>query len=253
MTAKKKQRLKATTRRSVLGTKPATAGANALRKARLETLADVSKVLSHEISNLVGGLRTCVQVIRRNPNLTPDDLELLDIVQSGSERLHEINSQLTFLKSPSPLNFEVFNLHRLIDDILMSLRHDGRCRAAIVLTHNSGPTALHVTADREKLRQALWNLCLNAVQAMGNEGRLEIETQRAAHSVRIFVRDTGPGIPTRLRSQIFAPLYTTKSRGAGLGLTIVQRILEQHGGHITVKSKPGTGTCLTVVLPMKQK
>ena len=103
-------------------------------------------------------------------------------------------------------------------------------------------------ADRDQLRQVFWNLLLNAVQAMREGGTLAIETQRAPESVEVTVRDTGPGIPANILPRLFEPFVTSKSGGTGLGLAIVRRIIEDHGGRITVSAQDGEGTCFMLSL-----
>jgi len=127
------------------------------------------------------------------------------------------------------------------------------------------PPALRVIADDRQLRQLLWNLFLNAVQAMPDGGRLEIRAQRAAAQgaalerrngnaegppwVEIRVADTGTGIAEDVLERIFDPFFTTKKEGSGLGLATVHRIVEGNGGHVKVESAVGRGTRFCVLLP----
>jgi two-component system sensor histidine kinase PilS (NtrC family) len=128
---------------------------------------------------------------------------------------------------------------------------------------------LRVLADDRQLRQLLWNLFLNAVQAMPDGGRLEIRAQRAAaqaasggrrngnaegpHWVEIQVADTGTGIPEDVLERIFDPFFTTKKEGSGLGLATVHRIVEGNGGHVRVESAVGRGTRFCVLLPAAER
>ena len=88
---------------------------------------------------------------------------------------------------------------------------------------------------------------------MGDQGQLWVETRRVGREIEILVQDTGPGIPAAVLPNIFEPLYSTKSRGIGLGLAIVRCIVEEHGGQITVHSEHGMRTCFTVLLPAEPK
>lgn len=218
---------------------------------RLATIGEIAAVLSHESRNLLGALKTSVQILRRNPHLTGDDQELLDIVESGSNRLGEVVTDFSTFRRAAPLRLADFNLHDLIEQTLASLQRDERLSSSIVIEKRFDPVIQHINGDHDQLRHALWHLSLNGAQAMTGVGTLTIETQSAPGEIIIRVRDTGPGIPARIRPRIFEPLFTTKTRGAGLGLTIVRQVIERHGGWVDVVSKDGSGTNVTIGLPFR--
>ena len=223
------------------------------RNTRLETIGDVAAVLSHESRNLLGALATCVQVLRRNPHISRDDAELLDIVQSGANRLNEIVGQFSVFRGGNPPQMRNVNLHELIDATLASLQRDERCSSSIVVQRRFDTSLSNIAGDGDQLHLAIWHLFLNAVQAMGERGQLQVQTDNIGPQVEISVRDTGPGISKNVIAKMFDPLYTTKTRGAGLGLTIVRRVVEAHGGAIAVHSAPGKGASFTVWLPLGAK
>lgn len=225
------------------------AGGEPLRQARIAAIADVAAVLGHESQNLLGALDTCVQLLRKNPNLAPDDAALLDIVQSGARRLGEIVAEFSGLRHAKSLRRAPIDLHELIESAASTLRADERCAPSITVSRRFAPSIDSLSADREQLGLAIWHLLLNAAQAMGDRGALEIATRRRRRAVEIEIRDSGPGIPPAAMNKIFAPLYTTKPRGVGLGLTIARAIVEAHGGRIAARSGRGAGATFTVVLP----
>ena len=229
------------------------AQAEQLRKVQIDTIGAVATVLSHEAHNLLGALTTCVQVLRRNPHLTREDAELLDIIQTGSQRLNEIVSQFSAFEHPKSPNFEEVELHELIEETIVVLQRDERCSSSIVIRRQFDSSLYNIKADRDQLGQVFWNLFLNAVQAMGDQGQLWVETRRVGREIEILVQDTGPGIPAAALPNIFEPLYSTKSDGIGLGLAIVRRTVEELGGHITVHSEHGTGTRFMMLLPVEPK
>jgi len=224
-----------------------------IQKTRIDTVGAIASAFGHEARNLLGALKTCVQVLRRNPHITPEDSELLDIIQTGSQRLNEFLSQLTTFGHNHPPRFEEVDLHELIEEVLNLLQSDDRCSRSIVIRRNFDPSIHAIQVDRYRLGQLFWNLFLNAIQAMGEQGELHVETLREGAEVEIFVRDTGPGIPETILPNIFEPFYSTKPKGIGLGLAIVRRIVEEHGGQIAAHDEKETGTCFTVRLPVEPK
>jgi two-component system NtrC family sensor kinase len=123
-------------------------------------------------------------------------------------------------------------------------------RSALAVEH--APGAPPVAGDRTALEQVLVNLLLNAVDAAGPDGSITVATgPDAAGGVRLVVRDSGPGVPPDLAARIFEPFVTTKDpgRGTGLGLAVVQRIVEDHGGTVSVGPAPEGGAAFSVLLP----
>jgi signal transduction histidine kinase len=110
---------------------------------------------------------------------------------------------------------------------------------------------LTMTADRELLRATLFNLLLNAAQAMGGKGRVTVSVTRRDDHCVIQIRDTGPGVAPEIRDQVFEPFFTTKARGGGLGLPIARRTTELHGGSLSMECPPEGGTIMTVTLPLR--
>jgi signal transduction histidine kinase len=110
---------------------------------------------------------------------------------------------------------------------------------------------LTIKTDSDYLRRILTNLVINAVQAMPHEGSLVVQVKRSEHSMAVFtIEDTGVGIPDDVKGKLFTPLFTTKSKGQGLGLAVVKRLVEGLNGSIRVESKEGVGTKFSVELPL---
>ena len=229
------------------------AQADLVRKTRMATMGEIAAAVSHETRNFLGALSTCVQILRTNPHITGPDAELLDIIQSGSQWFNEVVSEVSALGCSSPPHFQEVDLHELINETLALLQRGDQCPSSIVIRRQFDPAVQKVQADRDQLRQVFRHLFLNAVQAMGEQGELQVETDRLDNQVKIFVRDTGPGIPTTLLPNIFEPFYSTKSGRIGLGLALVRRIVEEHGGQITVNTEQEMGTCFVVALPLESK
>ena len=224
-----------------------------VRQTRLAAIGQIAAAVAHEIRNPLSALSTCVQLLRRDLPAGSDDAELIQIIQTESRRLNEIVSDFLTFGRPRPPRWEAVALADVIQEAIALLQHDPRCSSAIAFDLMFDPTLPTVPADRDQLHQVFWNLCLNAVQAMGPEGKLRVDTRQADGRAVIRIEDTGPGIPAAARSRIFDPFYTTKAGGVGLGLAIVRRIVEDHGGDIAVESSQERGTCFTLTVALEQK
>jgi two-component system sensor histidine kinase HydH len=111
------------------------------------------------------------------------------------------------------------------------------------------PPALTWAVDRQQFRQTAWNLCLNAVQAMPDGGELRVSMTTVGGRLLVRVTDSGEGIAAADVGHIFEPFFSTKPAGSGLGLALVHRIVQDHGGDIDVESRPGVGTTFSITLP----
>jgi two-component system sensor histidine kinase PilS (NtrC family) len=195
----------------------------------------------------------------------------MEIVLSETDRLNTLITDFLQYSRPTPPAAKEVSVRMLLDDVAELITNAGAEGLAIEI---DAATAVRVEADPDQLRQAVWNLCINAIQAMPSGGRLRLRaavaptdaSQDAAASnrngrrgegagveysggwVEIAVEDTGPGIPADIRDRIFEPFFTTKVDGTGLGLATVHRIVESHRGALTVDSKEGVGTTVRVLL-----
>ncbi|MES1204909.1 MAG: ATP-binding protein [Pseudomonadota bacterium] len=231
---------------------------------RLAALGQMAAGLAHEIRNPLGAIKGAAQFLQ--PTATgqggaPDPAgtkEFLNIIVEEVNRLNKIVSQ--FLDYARPYRGEQRQLE--VNDVirktvqLLTKESAGR---GIEVVPSLGDGLPPVRADAEQLLQVFLNLALNAVQAMPDGGRLFVSssirraTRRgaAAAFLEVRFRDTGVGIPPGDLRNMFIPFFTTKEKGTGLGLPISQRIIENHGGTIEVRSQTGTGATFTVLLPVE--
>jgi two-component system sensor histidine kinase HydH len=128
-----------------------------------------------------------------------------------------------------------------------------RAEEAGVLLEVSGDAKLVLDADARKVRQALLNLVVNAIQASPREGTVKVSVAGECAGARITVHDDGVGMTPEVLDRIRKPYFTTKEGGTGLGVAVARGIVEQHGGHMDIKSASGKGTTVTITLPMKAK
>jgi signal transduction histidine kinase len=225
------------------------ARSNEKQENHVATLNRLVEVLSHETRNILSSFATCLALLRRSAQLDNEDRELVDILQSGARRLNEIAEQFAAFGPRPPLRFEPLDVSAVIHDALERLRRDERCSAALEFRVQCDPAVGAIAGDRHFLGKVFWNLFLNAAQAMGDHGSLTVRTKRLNGAVEIRVSDSGPGIARPIRGKIFHPLFTTKTRAAGLGLAIARRIVEEHNGELRLERKNRTGGRFTLILP----
>ena len=167
-------------------------------------------------------------------------------------RLDYIVTQFLGAIRPAPLQLKLHSLNEVVEKTLELLRPEIENRAITVktrLARNLTPTPV----DAAQLQQVLVNLVKNAVQAMTTGGTLTLQTGETSEDVWVSVTDTGGGIPQEQINRIFEPFYTTKKKGTGLGLMIVQRIVRAHNGRIELDSHVGRGTTFRIWLPLHER
>ena len=227
---------------------------------RLAALGQMAAGLAHEIRNPLGSIKGAAQYLRPVEGQTADagTREFLDIIVEEVDRLNKIVSQFLDYARPyrgdqSPL--DVNDVVRKTINLFEKERTGSRVEIGMNLLDGLPP----VRADAQQLRQVFLNLTINAFDAMAQGGRLQISTSlrrstrrgATAAFLEVRFRDDGVGIPPADLRNLFIPFFTTKEKGTGLGLPISQRIIENHGGTIEVRSQPGSGSTFTVLLPVE--
>ena len=216
-------------------------------QAELARLGQMAAVIAHEVRNPLAGIRGALEVIgRRLPAGSGDRSVLADVV-GRLEALNRFVNDLLLFSRPERAVTGPQSIRSLLDRLAGLLRNDPEFAA--VTLEVEGPDAV-VNVDGALMERALLNLVVNAAQAMKGQGTVRIRTQVENGECRIAVSDAGPGIPTEVLDRIFEPFFTTKHRGTGLGLPIVKRTVEQHGGRLHADSPPGAGATMVVVLPL---
>jgi signal transduction histidine kinase len=213
----------------------------------LTRLGQMAAVVAHEVKNPLTGIRAALEILRSRRPAGDPDVPIMREIISRIDALSELIRDLLLFASPRPLRMTAIELLPLLRDIASTLKHDPNFAQVDVVVN--GPDVVTL-ADREVLRAALFNLYLNAVQAMGGKGSLEIAVESRQRDVHIAVRDSGPGVPAELREKVFEPFFTTKSRGGGLGLPMTARSIALHGGSLELECPPEGGTVMHVHLPL---
>ncbi len=223
------------------------------RARRNETLAEVGALaagIAHELRNGLKPIAGSVEFLQRELHLTGENAELMDLIAKESGRLNKFVSDLLTYSRERDLALEPVDLGEHLRDVMNLLAHDPRRAEAVQLSFEGGDGAAHVNADREQLRQVWLNLAVNAMEAIPTRGSLTVRWCALENGqVAVEFLDDGPGIAAADLSRVGEPFFTTKRGGTGLGLAIAQRIVERHGGVLTLESEAGHGTTVRVQLP----
>ncbi len=213
--------------------------------------------LAHEIKNPLGGIRGAAQLLQRE--LFDEELrEYTQIIMDESDRLQSLVDRM--LGPNKPLAMEPTNIHKVLERVRQLVQVE--VPAGIVIERDYDPSIPLVMGDGDLLIQAILNIVRNAAQALGREGLIMIRTRvhrqvtighkRNRMAVKIDIEDSGPGIPPELMGQIFYPMVTGRAEGTGLGLSVAQSLINQHGGLIECTSEAGA-TVFSVFLPLEME
>lgn len=217
------------------------------RADRLATLGRLAANIAHEIRNPLASLTGAIEALTGDVGAHDDRDRLTQIVARESARLNQMIGSFLEYARPAPLAAETVDISELIDDVLVLLEHR-ELPPGLKITRDVAP-ALAWAVDPQRLRQVLWNLCLNALDAMPDGGELTVRATTGGTRLRISVTDTGEGIAATDFSHLFEPFFSTKPGGSGLGLAVVHRFVRDHGGDVDVRSAPGLGTTFVLTLP----
>ena len=214
---------------------------------RLATLGRMSANIAHEIRNPLASLTGAIEVLANNATAGDVRQRLAQIILKESGRLNDILRDFLEYARPAPLSRARTNVVETIDEVLVLLDH--RAEPGTLKFVREFPPSLDWVVDSQQFRQAVWNLCLNAVQAMPDGGELRVAATVVRGALEVRVADTGEGIAGENLSQIFEPFFSTKSDGSGLGLALVHRVMQDHGGEVHVESAMGAGSMFTLRFP----
>jgi two-component system nitrogen regulation sensor histidine kinase NtrY len=224
-----------------------------IRAQKVAAWREVARRLAHEIKNPLTPIQLSAERLRRklgdiSPPLQELVQECTSTIIGEVESLKGLVDEFSqFARMPAPRAVPT-ELHAFLNDTLAL--YDGLF-AAVVFQKHYDASVTQVRLDPEQIKRVMINLIDNAIEAMGRQGTIVLETARDVSNslVRIVVADTGPGIPPAERDKLFLPYYSTKGRGSGLGLAIVRRIVAEHGGSIDVTDNLPTGTRFIIELP----
>lgn len=224
---------------------------------RMQAIRVLAASLAHEIGNPINALGIHLQLLDRELNGLPaEDRErigdLVSVARDEVSRLDLIISKFLRALRPSAPDLVSCDMLEVVQDALRVMKSDiGEHRIAVSVVNDSKLPAVMV--DPQQMKQVFFNIVKNAMQAMHDGGKLEIRLSADDRDLSIAFKDTGTGIADDDFHRLFEPFHTGKATGHGLGLTIVQRIVQDHGGRLEVSSKQGEGTCFRIVIPIADR
>jgi two-component system, sporulation sensor kinase E len=256
----------------------------AIESERLQALTLLAASVAHEIGNPLNALHIHLQLmerevrklrhvqrgapvkVRRGKTIVAEEEQCRDeageiatklenylsVAKGEITRLDYIVTQFLQAIRPTPPRLVQSNLNDVVRETMELLRPELENRGLHVVEKPAGGLPL-AKMDSGQIKQALVNIIKNAMQAMNRGGELTVQTGATPDNIWVSVTDTGCGIPEEQLSRIFAPFFTTKKKGSGLGLMIVQRIIREHGGRIDLESVPNRGTTFRVWLPLHER
>jgi signal transduction histidine kinase len=221
---------------------------------RLAFVGELSAGIAHELNEPLGSILGFAQLIKKTGDL--NDQQNIDIerIVKASLYTREIIKKLMIFSRQMPRQISSVNMNEIIDNILYFIDVRFQSRGTRIVKHLD-PNLKNIQADEVQMSQVLVNLITNAIQAMPEGGEVTIVTKNKDKHVSMIVKDTGIGMTKQVKDKIFEPFFTTKAvgQGTGLGLSVVQGIIDSHKGKISVTSHPGKGSKFEIILPRTQK
>ncbi|GMV21407.1 MAG: hypothetical protein AMXMBFR57_13560 [Acidimicrobiia bacterium] len=220
----------------------------ALREqASLAQLGKLAAVVAHEVRNPLAAIRGALQVIGRRMDGASTEHAVVQDVIARVDALNDIVSDLLLFARPRPPVLIAVPVRDVLTGVASLLANDS-AMAGVKVAIDVTDTAIN--ADVDQLQQALLNLLINGGQAMQGSGTIRISSTLTDTHCALAIEDEGPGLPQDVRDHLFEPFFTTKHRGTGLGLATAKRIIEAHGGTLTLESPAGGGTIAHIRVPV---
>ena len=224
-----------------------------IKKERLAAIGQMSSVVGHEIRNPLAVINNSIYFIKTKtnaqPNPEPKVLKHISIIESEIRQANGIIDEILGFARTRDLNPKVMSLNNYLEDLTMSFPVPPH----VEMVKSFAPENPYVNMDPDEMAQAVRNLIKNGIEVMPESGKIYVRSEMVdAATVRIDVEDTGCGMPKETAEKIFAPFFTTKARGTGLGLAVVKKVADRHKGRVEVSSVVGKGTCFMIYLPVTQ-
>ena len=222
-------------------------------KERLVSLGKLASGMAHEIRNPLNAISLSVQRLKRE--FLPEEekkaeyLSFLDIIRSELVRVDRIVEEF-LLSTRAHAPFMNENLYTILDEVLIIVGEKAASREITIA--NKVDKQVIIESQKDRLKQAFYNIILNGIEAIDQKGSIEIWMKKKDNAVDIYIKDSGSGIKEEELHKVFEYHYTTKDKGMGLGIPISYMIVKDHGGDIHVESDKGQGTTFVITLPVRQ-
>ena len=218
------------------------------RVEKMASMGEMAAGLAHEIKNPLASLAGSIQLLREELDYHPDHDRLMQIVLRETDRLSALVTNFLLFARPPASRPEKIVLDSALNEIIALFEKDHSLAGKVTISKQLIPN-IWVKFDPMHLRQIIWNLLLNAAEAISDKGHVAIRMSNGkANQVGICISDNGCGMSEDTMRSIFDPFFTTKSKGTGLGLSIVHRILESYDGRLRVESAIGQGSAFSMTL-----
>ncbi|MBI2843361.1 MAG: GAF domain-containing protein [Armatimonadetes bacterium] len=222
------------------------------RMGELAAVGQLAATIAHELRNPLSSIKGAAQFLQKEYEDHPSIVEFLDIIIEEVNGLSKLTTEFLEFARPMELDLQPVNINEVVRKTLQFMSPNIG-ESGVVVKEDLAADLPVIEADEKQIEQVLRNLILNGLQAMPEGGILTVRTRPLpGRAVEMCVVDTGVGIPESQVCRIFVPFFTTKTKGTGLGLPVVQKTVENHGGHVEVSSIVGEGTVFKVTLPVER-
>ncbi len=226
------------------------ASSELVKAERLAAIGQMASIISHEIRNPLAVISNATRLIKMlvtspDPKLTKQ----FGIIEAEIKQANSIISEVLGYARTRELMLTTVDLNSYLRELLLSYPFI----PGITLKDELDPESVRIKVDAEEIKQAIRNVVSNAIEAMPNGGTLTVGTKIGRRLVCIYIADQGTGITEEVRQKMFAPFFTTKARGTGLGLAVVGKAISRHKGKLFINSVPGKGTCFQIYLKIYRK
>ena len=215
---------------------------------RLATIGEMASGLSHEIRNPLASMRVHIELLKRQSH-TEQETSDLAVLETELERLNQVVGDLLSFVRPGASVHVAVQMQEILDWCRNMVHSQCERQRVVWVQEDTASPCFSVSADRGQMQQVVLNLVLNALQAMPQGGEIRVGVESFEEYGLLYVQDNGPGIPKETQERIFVPFFTTKKEGTGLGLFIVQRIINNHRGKISFTSSAAGGTTFQILIP----
>jgi two-component system sensor histidine kinase HydH len=222
--------------------------ADAKQREKMAAIGNLAAGIAHEVRNPLSSIKGYATYFAGLFDEGSENRKAATVMITETERLNRVISELLDLSRPSEIKPREADMAVVMDTVSRLLRQDAADQG-IAIAIDIEPDLSPVELDPDRMVQALLNIGINGIQAMEAGGRLALRARRSGPDLVIEVEDTGQGIAEEDLATVFDPYFTTKSQGTGLGLAVVRKIVEEHGGSVAVASAVGKGTTFTLSIP----